>query len=101
LIRIALFNHKGGVGKTTLTVNIADALADQGKRVLLVDADSQCNLTAFYLTEKDLDALLGETAESEDGGNTIWSAVKPVTRGRGGVKEIGVAPQWRSGAGTG
>jgi cellulose biosynthesis protein BcsQ len=41
--KIALFNHKGGVGKTTLTVNIADALAKSDKRVLLVDADPQCN----------------------------------------------------------
>jgi len=41
MIRIALFNHKGGVGKTTLTVNIGDTLADLGKRVLIVDADPQ------------------------------------------------------------
>lgn len=47
--KIALFNHKGGVGKTTLTVNITDALAESGKTVLLVDADPQCNLTSFYL----------------------------------------------------
>ncbi|PWQ83375.1 cobyrinic acid a,c-diamide synthase, partial [Stenotrophomonas maltophilia] len=43
--KIALFNHKGGVGKTTLTVNIADALADLGLTVLIVDADPQCNIT--------------------------------------------------------
>jgi len=35
--KIALFNHKGGVGKTTLTVNIADALIDAGKTVLIID----------------------------------------------------------------
>jgi len=43
--KIALFNHKGGVGKTTLSINIADALAEAGKTVLIVDADPQCNLT--------------------------------------------------------
>lgn len=90
--RIALFNHKGGVGKTTLTVNIADALADQGYRVLIVDADPQCNVTAFYLDEKDLDTLLGESADTDDdgagNGNTIWSAVKPVARGKGSIKQI-------------
>ena len=47
--KIALFNHKGGVGKSTLTINIANALAKMGKTVLLVDADPQCNLTSFYL----------------------------------------------------
>jgi cellulose biosynthesis protein BcsQ len=89
-IKLALFNHKGGVGKTTLTVNIADALVDEGEVVLIVDADPQCNITAFYLTEKDLDALLGESADTDEngGGNTIWSAVKPVVRGKGAVKEI-------------
>ena len=86
--RIALFNHKGGVGKTTLTVNIADALVDLGKRVLIVDADPQCNITALFLEEPHLDALLGDSAESEDNGNTIWSAVKPVARGKGPVKRI-------------
>ena len=34
--KIALFNHKGGVGKMTLTINVADALADMGKTVLLL-----------------------------------------------------------------
>ena len=40
-VRITLFNHKGGVGKTTLTTNIAFALAEMGKSVLLVDSDPQ------------------------------------------------------------
>lgn len=43
---IALCNQKGGVGKTTMVVNLAIGLARQGKRVLVVDDDAQGSLTA-------------------------------------------------------
>ena len=47
--RIALFNHKGGVSKTTTTFNLGWMLAEKGNNVVLVDADPQCNLTGMIL----------------------------------------------------
>ena len=44
---IAITYQKGGVGKTTTIFNLGVALCKQGKKVLLVDADSQADLTAY------------------------------------------------------
>jgi len=53
--KIALFNHKGGVSKTTTTFNLGWMLASKGKRVILVDSDPQCNLTGMALGEETED----------------------------------------------
>jgi hypothetical protein len=54
---ISFFNHKGGVSKTTTTFNLGWALAETGKRVLIVDGDPQCNLTGTALGLNDDDAF--------------------------------------------
>ena len=54
---ISLFNHKGGVCKTTTALNLGWAMADRGKRVLIVDGDPQCNLTGTVLGFEGINEL--------------------------------------------
>lgn len=64
---IAIANHKGGVAKTTTTANLGAALNLAGFRVLVVDLDAQCNLTA---------SLCNELIEDEA---TIYGALKSIS----------------------
>lgn len=85
-IRIAIFNHKGGIGKTTLAFNISAALGRKGKKVLMVDSDPQCNLTSYLFEDNVINNLLDES--DTDSGRTIWSALKPVSEGSGKLRSI-------------
>jgi cellulose biosynthesis protein BcsQ len=80
---LAFFNNTGGVGKTTLTFNVAHMLAQLGRRVVLLDYDPQCNLTSIMLDTEELEQLW---ERSEDPGRTVASCLDLVRRGRGGVE---------------
>lgn len=54
---ICLFNHKGGVSKTTTAFNLGWMMARKGRRVLLADFDPQCNLTGMVMGFKGVDEL--------------------------------------------
>ncbi|MBX5196628.1 ParA family protein [Rhizobium sp. NZLR10] len=51
---ISIFNNKGGVGKTTYMYHVAHLLAERDLTVLMVDCDSQCNLTAYSLHDSEI-----------------------------------------------
>ena len=84
---LALFNHKGGVGKTTLTVNLARAMGQNGITTLVADCDPQCNATAFYLNESQVDELLDESINLDEGG-TVWSGIARHVRAKGDVRAV-------------
>lgn len=62
--QIAFFNHKGGVSKTTSVFHIGWKLASEGKKVVLVDCDPQCNLTGVMLNYNNEEEYPYESKES-------------------------------------
>jgi len=79
-VSISIFNNKGGVGKTTFLYHVAHRLADQGLSVLMVDCDSQCNLSAYSLTDAAIERAW------VDEGNSIYRMIEPVARTVGDIR---------------
>jgi cellulose biosynthesis protein BcsQ len=86
---LVLFNNKGGVGKTTLTFNVAHMMARKGLRIVVVDYDPQCNISAVALSEESL----FEIWETESGDNTtVARCVDLVRRGKGDIRKPRLVP---------
>ena len=87
---IAIFNNKGGVGKTTLLCNLAAFLAmEDEKRVLVVDADPQCNATQLTFDDQETEELYEDPKTF-----TIYNVIHPLSLGKGytqNVRQIGRA----------
>jgi cellulose biosynthesis protein BcsQ len=79
---ISIFNNKGGVGKTTYIYHIAHLLERADQTVLLVDLDSQCNLSSYCLSDQEL-----ERSWRSERGNSIWNAIERVSVGMGDIRE--------------
>ncbi len=76
---IALYNHKGGVSKTTTTFNLGWALADMGYKVGMIDLDPQVNLTALVLGLNDIDDF--STFYNTKGNENIYEILYPILSG--------------------
>jgi cellulose biosynthesis protein BcsQ len=75
---LTFFNNKGGVGKTTLIYHIGYKLSQLGYRVLLVDLDPQCNLTAYALDPNQIENLWGYR-------KSIFYVVEPLITASGDI----------------
>lgn len=79
---ISFFNHKGGVGKTTMLFNTAVEMGRLGRRILMVDLDAQANLTAISLPDDELEKLYDPAADAL----TVAHAFSPLVSGSGDVE---------------
>ena len=81
---ISIVNNKGGVGKTTITWNLSDALARQGKKVLVIDFDPQCNLSIAMLGSEEFKKALPTTLKPY--GTTVRAYLQKFLQGIGDLE---------------
>lgn len=75
--KIALYNNKGGVAKTTSIINLAYSMQKTGKKVLVVDCDTQENCFSFFMTAQNVDNIL--PTEYENINHTTWARYIDIT----------------------
>ncbi len=80
MITVALFNNKGGVGKTTLAYHLAHMFSRIGYPTVAIDLDPQANLTSAFFDEDELEKLWADSDQ------TIMACISPILEGTGDIR---------------
>lgn len=88
MVVISFINLKGGVGKTTCCANIAGELARENRRVLVIDADPQANLSILLMGSKRYNSMFPEKKDDKVYENTIYQIFLDAIEGDGGTKKF-------------
>jgi chromosome partitioning protein len=89
-MKIAILNQKGGVGKTTVSVNLAYGLAQAGKRTLLIDLDPQAHATVMYCADIPRDRTIKEIFEHRN--TELRELIAPASVHGASVERLSLVP---------